>query len=114
VTPQSTIIAVIIGMALANYSLRFIPLATFSRIELPRPIMRWLEYIPISVMGALFAKEVLLPSAAYSTPFASPGIYGAVAAMAAFRLSRSFLGGTLAGIGCYLVVRWIFSLLGIA
>ena len=113
-TPQSTIIAVIVGMALANYSLRFIPLATFSRIELPRPIMRWLEYIPVSVMGALFAKEVLLPSAAYSTPLASPGVYGALAAMLAFRFTKSFLGGTLAGIGCYLAMRWLFSVVGVS
>lgn len=112
---QSTIIAVIAGMALANFTLRFVPLALFSRIRLPQPIMRWLEFIPISVMGALLAKEVILPSSAgFSTPFASPGIWGALAAMIAFRVTKSFLGGTLTGVVAYLILRWAFGLAGIA
>lgn len=115
VSTPDVIVAVIAGMAVANFSLRFVPLALFSRIALPRPIMRWLEFIPISVMGALFAKEVLLPSASgYSSPFAAPGLYGALAAMVAFRFTRSFLGGTLGGVVTYLVLRWAFSALGIA
>ena len=112
---QSTIIAVIIGMGLANFTLRFVPLALFSRIRLPQPVMRWLEFIPISVMGALLAKEVILPSSAgYSTPLASPGIWGALAAMVAFRVTKSFLGGTLSGVVAFLILRWAFGLAGIA
>ncbi|MBK5210815.1 MAG: AzlD domain-containing protein [Coriobacteriia bacterium] len=110
--PQHTIIAVIIGMGLVNFGLRFIPMAALSRVALPKPIMRWLSFVPISVMGALFAKEVLLPSANYSPMAANPGIYGALASMLVFKLSKSFIGSTLAGVGFYLILRWVFTLMG--
>lgn len=109
---QSTILIVILGMGAINFALRFIPLATLSRITLPAPIMRWLSYIPISVMGALFAKEVLLPSANYSPMLANPGIYGALISMATFKLTKSFIGSTMAGVASFLLLRALFAAIG--
>ena len=111
---QNLILTVIVGMALANYCLRFVPMAALSRITLPEPIMRWLSYVPISVMGALFAKEVLLPALDATDTFPvylNPGIYGALCAMLTFRLTKSFMGSALAGVGFFLLARWGFSLL---
>lgn len=110
--PQHTIVAVIVGMGVVNFCLRFIPMAALSRIALPKSLMRWLSFVPISVMGALFAKEVLLPSTEYSPMAANPGIYGALVSMLVFKLSKSFIGSTLAGVGFYLMVRWVFTLAG--
>lgn len=109
---QDTILIVILGMGAINFALRFIPMAALSRITLPHPIMRWLSYIPISVMGALFAKEVLLPSQNYSPMIANPGIYGALISMATFKLTKSFLGSTLAGVGSFLLLRALFAAIG--
>ena len=43
----------IIGMAAINFAERFVPMALVSRLELPRPVLRWLSYVPIAVMGSL-------------------------------------------------------------
>ena len=104
---------VIAGMALTNFSLRFLPMAALSRLSLPDPLMRWLSYIPISVMGALFAKEIVLPAleVAPTVPlYANPGIYGGIGAMIAFRITKSFVLSSLMGVGVYLVVRVLFEL----
>lgn len=109
---HSTIWIVIAGMALTNFILRWLPMAALSRIVLPRAVMRWLSYVPISVMGALFAKEVLLPSTKYHPFLASPGIYGALIAMLVYRLSRSFMGATLSGTVSFVLIRAGFAALG--
>lgn len=109
---QTTIWAVILGMAITNFILRYVPMAALSRMKLPAPIMRWLSYVPISVMGALFAQEVLLPSTKYDPICANPGIYGAIISMITFKLSKSFMGATLAGIVSFVALRALFAALG--
>lgn len=102
---QATIWAVIIGMAVGNFALRFVPLFLVSRMRLPDPVLRWLSYIPISVMGALVASEVLRPSDQWREPVSNPGVWAALLTMVVFRLSRSFLGATLAGMVSFIVLR---------
>ncbi|MCL2024795.1 MAG: AzlD domain-containing protein [Coriobacteriia bacterium] len=101
---------VIVGMAATNFTLRFVPMAVLSRVTLPAPVMRWLGFIPVSVMGALFAQVILLPSfeAAPNVPlYLNPGIFGGLGAMLVFRLTRSFMIASLAGMGVYVLVRWL-------
>jgi len=52
----------IFGCFAINFALRFAPLAILSRVDIPRPVMRWLSYIPVAIMGALVAVEVLIPA----------------------------------------------------
>lgn len=102
---QATIIAVIVGMMLANFILRYVPIAVLSRLDLPKPLMRWLSYVPISVMGALVANEVLRPHGTWQAPLTSPYVWAAAVTGLTFRLSNSFLGATLAGIGSFIALR---------
>src|SRR5699024_9980625 len=39
--------AVIVGMAVVNYAVRYPPIAVLSRLELPEWLRRWLSYIPV-------------------------------------------------------------------
>lgn len=103
--PATTITMVIVGMAAVNFTLRFTPVAILSRVDLPRPVLRWLSYIPISVMGALVATEVLRPQGRWTSPLTEPGVYAALLTALAFRLTRSFLGATLIGIGSFVALR---------
>ena len=111
--PQSTIWTVIVGMALLNYAVRFPPVAIVSRMDLPKPVMRWLSFIPIAVMGALVASEVLRPAGRWSAPLTSPSLYAAVVTGIVFKLTRSFLGATVAGMASFVVLQRILpALLG--
>jgi branched-subunit amino acid transport protein len=94
-------------MAVVNFALRFAPIAVFSRIELHPRFLRWLEYVPISVMGALVATEVLRPGSHWQPPLTNPGLYAAVLTAIVFRYSRSFLGATVAGMVSFVLLRAI-------
>jgi branched-subunit amino acid transport protein len=108
---QSTIWIVIVGMAVLNYAVRFIPLAVVSRIELPKPIARWLSFVPISVMGALVASEVLRPNGTWSNPLTGPSLYAAIITALVFRFTRSFLGATVAGMASFVLLQHALPLL---
>ena len=101
---QATIAAVIVGMAAINFGLRFIPLAVLSRMALPKPVMRWLSFVPISVMGALVATEVVGTKGVSAGLFSGPSLYASILTMVVFRYTRSFLGATLVGMASYVVL----------
>jgi branched-subunit amino acid transport protein len=98
-------------MALLNYAVRFPPIAIVSRMDLPRPVMRWLSFIPIAVMGALVASEVLRPAGHWSNPVTSPSLYAAVITAVVFKFTRSFLGATVAGMGSFVVLQRVLPML---
>jgi len=121
---QPAILVLIIGMGVVNFSLRFAPLAALSRLRLPEGLMRWLSYVPAAVMGALLATEVLIPALEVASGGGSgsngaagaldallllrnAGIYGALAAMLAYKLSKSFIGSTVAGVVVYVLIQWL-------
>lgn len=102
---DSFIWGVIIGMAVLNFLVRFPPIAVVSRIELPAPIIRWLSFIPISVMGSLVALEVFRPGGIYRAPLTSPYVWAAVPSALLYWKTRSFLGATLAGVVSFVALR---------
>lgn len=101
--------SVILGMAVLNFLVRFVPIAIVSRMELPRPVMRWLSYIPASVMGALVAGEVLRPGGEWQQPLSSPHVWAAALTALAYWRSRSFLGATLAGMVSFVALRAVLG-----
>jgi len=96
---------VIIGMGISNYALRLLPIALLSRLELPRPVLRWLSFIPVSVLAALVAVEVLRPNGTWLPLFDNPYLYAAIPTAYVFYKTRSFLGATLAGIVLFVAFR---------
>lgn len=103
--PDPAIIAIIVGMAVTNFGLRYLPLSVLSRMTLPDRLLRWLSFVPISVMGALVAQEVLRPAGTWQPPLTNSGIYAAVLTMVVYRITRSFLGATLVGMASYVALR---------
>lgn len=108
---QATIWGVIVGMALLNYAVRFPPIAIVSRMALPKPVMRWLSFVPIAVMGALVAGEVLRPAGRWSNPVTSPSLYAAIITAVVFKYTRSFLGATVAGMASFVVLQRVMPML---
>ncbi|MDA3936408.1 MAG: AzlD domain-containing protein [Actinomycetota bacterium] len=101
--------AVIAGMAVANFAVRFVPVAVISRIDLPTPIMRWLRFVPVSVMGSLIALEVLRPGGEYQAPWDGAHLPAALVSMIVYRLTKSFMGASVAGVVAFIVLRGIIG-----
>lgn len=105
---DGAIIALVVGMGAINFVQRFTPMAVLSRFEMPRPLLRWLSFIPVAVMGSLVASEVLRPGGTWQAPLTNAGIYAAVLTAVVFRFTRSFLGATMSGMLAYVLLRSIF------
>jgi len=102
---DSVVWGVIIGMAVLNFLIRFLPIAAVSRVELPTPVMRWLEFIPVSVMGALVANTVVRPGGEFIVPWSNPWVIACAVTALAYRVTRSFLGATVIGMVSFVIVR---------
>lgn len=107
---ESFIWTVIIGMAVMNFIVRFVPIAAVSRMELPRPVMRWLGYVPVAVMGAIVAGEVLTPGGEYMTPWENPYLLASIPTALVYYKTRSFLGAVIAGMLIFITLRWAMGI----
>ena len=105
----ATIWAVIIGMAALNFVIRFLPIAVVSRIDLPKPVMRWLSFIPISVMGALVAGTVVSPGGHFVAPWTNPWLLASGVTALAYLKTRSFLGATVIGMLAFVALRAVLG-----
>ncbi|RYD01814.1 branched-chain amino acid transport [Desulforamulus aquiferis] len=47
-------------MMLVTYIPRMMPLAILSRINISKGVLNWLSYVPVAVLSALLAPEILL------------------------------------------------------
>ena len=97
--------ALVIGMAVVNFAERFIPLAVVSRMALPKPVLRWLSFVPIAVMGALVAPQLLTPNGEWVSPVSSPWLWAGIVTAVTYHLTRSFLGSTVAGMAAFVILR---------
>jgi branched-subunit amino acid transport protein len=105
VSHDAYIWSIIILMALANFTLRFVPIAIVSRLNLPEPFTRWLSYVPASVMGALVAGEVLRPGGEYLLTLRNPYLLAAIPTAFIYHRTRSFLGASVAGMIIFVGIR---------
>lgn len=98
----TTIWAVIIGMALVNFLIRFPSLAILSRAQLPAWAKRWLSFIPVSAMATLVVGGVIRPDGRWLNPLANPYLWASVVTGVVYWRFRSFLGATLVGVASFL------------
>ena len=99
----------VLGMAATNIVVRWTPLAVMSRLELPDVVRRWLGHIPVSVMAAIVAVQVLRPDGVFRFDLANPYLLAAVPTAVVYRFSKSFLGAVLAGILSFLAFRYLLG-----
>jgi len=99
----------IAGMAVSNFVLRATPIAVMSRLELPDGVRRWLGYIPVSVMAAIVATQVLRPGGHFAFTLANPYLLAALPTALVYRFTRSFLGATAAGILSFLAFGYLLG-----
>ncbi|MEW6697978.1 MAG: AzlD domain-containing protein [Bacillota bacterium] len=54
------VLSVIIGMMIVTYIPRMLPLALLSRMNVSKGVLNWLSYVPVAVLSALLAPEILM------------------------------------------------------
>ncbi len=94
----------IIGSALVTFLPRVLPLIVLSRMELPEWGIRWLNYVPISVMAALVGQELFVQDGKIS--LLNNELLAAIPTVLVAMKTKSLLGTVVAGMISIMAVRY--------
>jgi branched-subunit amino acid transport protein len=100
------IFLIIAGAALVTFIPRVLPLMLLSRIQIPEWGMRWLNYVPIAVMAALVAQELLISDGSLSLSSNRAELLAALPTFLVAVKTRSLLGTVITGILSLMVMRY--------
>ena len=98
------ILSLVLACALVTAVPRVLPLVLLSRFSLPRWLLDWLGFVPVAVLAALAAIEVLMPGGK-ALAFHPPSVAGIAVAFAVAAWTRSLLATVAAGVALY----WLLS-----
>ncbi|BBI33970.1 AzlD domain-containing protein [Cohnella abietis] len=98
---------IIIGSALVTFLPRVLPLIVLSRMELPEWGIRWLNYVPISVMAALIGQELFVQDEHFSL-LNYIELLAAIPTVLIAMKTKSLLGTVVAGMVSIMVLRYFF------
>lgn len=103
------ILLIIAGSAFVTFIPRVLPLMILSRLQLPDWMIRWLKHVPVAVMAALLAQELLLTNGHFSIIGASSlNLLAAIPAFVIAIFTRSLMGTVVTGVVSMMVLRFIY------
>ncbi|WP_428908493.1 AzlD domain-containing protein [Niallia sp. Krafla_26] len=101
-----SILIIIIGCALVTLIPRILPLMVLSQMELPKWLIRWLKHVPVAVMAALLAQELLLADQTFSITENMIKIVAAIPAFVIAIFTKSLLGTVVVGVITMMFLRF--------
>ncbi len=102
------ILIIIMGCALVTFIPRVLPLMLLSQMELPKWVIRWLKNVPVAVMAALLAQDLLLSENEISISANILKLLAAIPAFAIAIFTKSLLGTVVVGVIFMMLLRFIF------
>jgi branched-subunit amino acid transport protein len=94
-------LALVLACAAVTAVPRVLPLVLLAKIELPRWLLAWLAYVPVAVLAALLAIEVLVVEGRPALSAANPSLLAILPALAVAGFTRSLIGTVVVGLGAY-------------
>jgi branched-subunit amino acid transport protein len=91
---------VFLGMALVTYLTRFAMMPLLAR-ELPRPLLQWLQLVPVAVLCALITPAVLVADRQLTV---GPQVPAALVGVLVAWRTRSVPLTIVAGMACYWIL----------
>ncbi|MBA9027077.1 AzlD domain-containing protein [Peribacillus huizhouensis] len=101
------IISVIIGSAIVTFIPRVLPLVVLSKLEIPEWGINWLKHVPVAVMAALLASELLLHDNKIALQANSLSIITAIPTLLVAIYTKSLLGTVLVGVSTLMIFRYL-------
>lgn len=96
---------IIFGSALVTFLPRVLPLMVLSRMELPEWAIRWLDYVPISVMAALVGQELFVQDGRFSL-LNNVELLAAIPTVLVAMRTKSLLGTVVTGMVSIMALRF--------
>jgi branched-subunit amino acid transport protein len=103
---SSYVLLIILGSALVTLLPRVIPLVFLNNVKLKEGVIKWLNYIPVTVMSALLAQELFLSNGNISI-LNNEKLLASLPAFLVAILTKSLLGTVIAGIVSMFIVNLI-------
>ncbi|MVP01095.1 AzlD domain-containing protein [Paenibacillus lutrae] len=97
----------IAGTSLVTWIPRVLPLLALSKLQLPDLGTRWLRHIPVAVMAALLAQELLLSEGRFNLTDNALELLAALPAICVAVWTRSLFGTVIAGIVSFALWRLV-------
>lgn len=79
-----------------------------SRIELPDWAINWLKHVPVAVMAALLAQELLISDDSFSLSENKLELFACIPAFLTAIFTRSLLGTVVVGLLAMMLLRHFF------
>jgi branched-subunit amino acid transport protein len=96
----------VIGMGLATYLPRLLPLVCLANRRLPRWLTEWLDLVPAAILGALIAPGLFTSGTPRVLDFGRPDLLVAIPTFAVAIWSRSLAGTVVTG----MTLSWLAQL----
>ncbi len=99
-------VAAVALMLIVTYLPRVLPILLLSQRSLPKPLVRWLSYIPVAVLAALLGPVLLAPENSLEIGITqNPGLWVALPVFAIAYFSRSLFATAFAGMALIALAR---------
>lgn len=102
-------ISYVVGMVLATYPVRLLPLVALVRRELPPAVVRWLYYVPIAVFSAMVFPGLLVQEGRFQLVAANPHLWAGLATALIAVATRSLGKAVVGGMAAAFLARWLLS-----
>ena len=102
---QSEEIALIAGMTLVTFATRYPMLALLGAAQLPAPVIRALGFVPVAVLCAIIAPELLIRDGVYAVSPANAYLVGGIVSLLVAWRWGSLLFTIVAGMGSFMLWR---------
>lgn len=103
----TTELVLVVGMMLVTFGPRLIPLALADRLQLPRPIVRLLRYVPVAVLSAIIVPLALRPRGTIDLTIANAHLGATLVAVLVAAVTRNMLATIVIGLVAFAVWRAI-------
>lgn len=103
----SKYLLIILGMGLVTYSTRFLPLFLFKNHRLNANILKWMKYVPITILSAIIAPDIFMPEpeGALYISLKNPYLIAAIiTTLVAFKI-KNLIGVIMIGMVSILILK---------
>lgn len=98
---------IIAGASIVTLIPRVLPIMVLSRTALPEWLMRWLSYVPVAVMAALVAQELLVSEGKLASFSDNVELWAALPTFLVAIFTKSLLGTVGVGILTVMALRFL-------
>lgn len=106
---QKIVFLTFIGMLAVTYIPRMVPLVALASRSLPAPVIRWLSYVPVSVLSAMLFPSLFLKDKQFDFSAENFFLWAAIPAFLLAWRTKSFFGTVALGMGLVAAGRYFFG-----